>query len=402
MTYLSLEERQRFDRQLRLVTCGEAGQLNLKASKIIVIGAGGLGCAVLTSLVMSGVGHIIIYDFDRVSRSNLHRQSLYREQDIGEYKVEIAQKRLQELNPFCKINIHSEPLRRYNALEHFKDCDLIVDCTDRFDVRGSIAELAHDFKIPHLYASVSGRDGQVALFLPKKACFRCLFDKLPGGGVIQNCDQGGVIGVTPQMVGAIQAQVAIDYILVPPDQSQPTTLQLVSTQPFRCHQMTIMPSANCPLCTVESNRNMNLEPSQGYSEPFPIPISSYDVQQRLKLGWTPIIIDVRSTEEVMTLGTISGSIHLESQNLIEQIETLLKNQNKNNKKPTVDLTTIMQREQAVIRDILVFCQRGPRAEKVASLLQCWHQKQILEWRDGQTSSFPETYELIGGFSGWST
>ena len=150
MSHLSEEEKHRFDRQIRLPSCGEKGQLKLRNSTVLVVGAGGLGSAVLSSLAMSGVGQLIIYDFDRVSLSNLHRQSLYQNKDIGAYKVEVAKKRLLELNPFCNIRIFSQPLRRYNTSSMGLNVDLLVDCTDRFDVRCTIAELAHEWQIPPL------------------------------------------------------------------------------------------------------------------------------------------------------------------------------------------------------------------------------------------------------------
>ena len=272
-----------------------------------------------------------------------------------------------------------------------------------------------------LYASVSGRDGQVALFKPNHACFRCLFKDLPGSGVIQSCDLGGVLGVTPQMIGAIQAQLAIDYLLAQPQStvtSSSTNLQLISTQPFTHHEMKIRRSPNCLLCgsTPTSQQESNLEVNltnkdhpeaqaiqQAIAvEPYPIPISVGDVNLALYKGWNPYIIDVRSQAE-RALGYLPHSIHIELNTLSESLNLLLNS--------NFDPLSIDQKLKHVIeqlksfseeKDILVYCQRGPRAEKASLLLHQWNLKTQKNALVLGKSSKREIYELVGGYSGWSS
>lgn len=394
---LSPEELKFYDRQIQLAQCGYKGQVRLKSSTVAVIGAGGLGCAALTALALTGVGHLIIFDFDHVNISNLHRQSLYRHHDIGQGKVKVAQSRLLELNPWIKITIIERALRRYADLELLQEADLIVDCTDRFSARANIAALCKDLQIPHAYASVSGTDGQVALFYPQGACFRCVFKHLPTGGVIQSCDQAGVIGVSPQMIGAMQAQIAVDYLLSDrPKSIKKSSLNLITTQSFKSYEMTIQQAKTCPLCSALAETKVE---SKVAAEPFPIPISVEEVQKRFgktnrsEKQWQPIILDVRTQEERI-LGSIEGSIHYEATSLIECLEQ-------------ADLTTLKEANRESYElltqgDILVYCARGPRAEKVARALHITRQK--LRAKNELTHTLRaqnEIYELVGGYSRWS-
>ena len=132
---LSPEEMKFYDRQIKLSQCGLEGQVRLKQSTVAVIGAGGLGSAALQALALTGVGRLIIFDFDRVSLSNLHRQALYRHSDLGKSKVQVAKQRLSELNPWVDVDVYEHALRRYADLEKLQGADLIMDCTDRFAAR---------------------------------------------------------------------------------------------------------------------------------------------------------------------------------------------------------------------------------------------------------------------------
>jgi molybdopterin/thiamine biosynthesis adenylyltransferase/rhodanese-related sulfurtransferase len=373
---LSESERTRFDRQIKLPNCGLDGQLRLKESTIAVIGAGGLGCASLTSLVMTGIGRILIFDFDTVSLSNLHRQSLYRECDVDRLKVEVAVERLHALNPWSRIEGYAQPLRRYSALSDLKGVDLILDCTDRFSARANIAAICQELNTPHVYGSVSGRDGQIALFNPNHSCFRCLFPNLPTGGVIQSCDQGGVLGVTPQVIGSMQAQLAIDYLL---SERMSTgggnRLHMISTSPLQTHQLNLSRLPSCPLCSI--NHHDQIDKSL---EPFPIPISVHMVMNRLKRGWMPAILDVRTPKEYVE-GHLLKALNLESDELLSLFET--------------DGLSHKYHELMIQGDLLVYCQRGPRAEKVAKAI---HAYRISYHRAGVVHG--NVYELVGGYSGW--
>jgi sulfur-carrier protein adenylyltransferase/sulfurtransferase len=372
----SESERTWFDRQIKLHNCGVAGQVRLKESTVAVIGAGGLGCASLSSLVMTGIGRILIFDFDTVSLSNLHRQSLYRVCDVGRLKVEVASERLNDLNPWAHIEGYAQPLRRYSALSHLKQVDLILDCTDRFSARANIAAICQDLNTPHVYGSVSGRDGQIALFNPNYSCFRCLFPNLPTGGVIQSCDQGGVLGVTPQVIGSMQAQLAIDYLL----SERMTTrggnrLHMISTSPLQTHQLNLSRLPSCPLCSINHHHQLNES-----LEPFPIPISAHVVMSRLERGWMPVILDVRTPEEYGE-GHLLKAINMDSDQLLSLFER--------NELPHKYQELILK------EDLLIYCQRGPRAERAAKAIHAYRTASL-----GAKAVYGEVYELVGGYSGW--
>ena len=394
---LSPDEIKFYDRQIKLAQCGLEGQLRLKQSKVAVIGAGGLGSSALNALALTGVGHLVIFDFDRVSLSNLHRQVLYRHSDLGKIKVQVAKERLLELNPWLEITLYERALRRYADLELLQDVDLILDCTDRFAARANIAAICKDLQVPHAYASVSSTDGQVALFYPQGACFRCVFRDLPTGGVIQSCDQGGVMGVSPMMIGAMQAQIAIDYLLLkrPKDTAQ-AKLSLISTQDLRVYDLDLAQSSFCSLCNpqkVSQEQETKQNKVTQYLEPFPIPMSTEEACFRIKNGWNPVIVDVRDTTE-RNQGYIENSIHREVTKLLKILEGF---DAKSLQKADPELYQLL-----AARDTLVYCARGPRAEKAARALHKVRQNQVFHQSLGiSIKNKNETYELVGGYSRWS-
>lgn len=397
---LSKGELERYDRQIRLPSCGDQGQRRLKKAKIGVIGAGGLGCTAMTSLVSTGVGELRIFDFDRVSLSNLHRQPLYRESDIGEPKAFVAQKKLQSLNPYSKILAFDQALRRYETLEICKGLDLILDCTDRFSARANISSICTELSIPHCYASVSGRDGQLALFEPHTACFRCLFPTLPTAGIIQSCDQGGVLGVTAQMVAGMQAQIAIDYLLTPPRPLEEASrseveLRLISTLPLSVQSMKLSRSIKCEFCVSNTRLSAN---SRAQLEPYPMPISSHTLNQKVRGGWNPLIVDVREAIELKE-GRIQGSLHLP----LSMLEETIKDYQRTQVRPSSDTNPYLSVIEQILseNEVLVYCARGPRAERAALALHQMINSEIKSKVTEEIEHKSTVYELIGGYSGWS-
>lgn len=211
---LTEREQQRYLRQLQLPVFAKAGQLALKNSRVLIVGVGGLGCPAAQYLVAAGVGHITLVDGDEVSLSNLQRQILFNEHDIGHNKAQVAQKKLQQLNSDITVLAHANRLTLDNALPLIEGCDLVLDCTDNFQTRFLINDVCYIASKPWVYASVLGFGGQVALFNPKISCFRCLF---PEVNDVPDCNQAGVLGVVPGSVGLFQATQAIKYLSSPVD-----------------------------------------------------------------------------------------------------------------------------------------------------------------------------------------
>lgn len=210
---LSKEEIKRYARHLVLPEIGEEGQLKLKQARVLVIGAGGLGCSVLQYLTAAGVGTIGVIDPDRVDESNLQRQILFSAKDIGKYKVDAAKEKLKAQNPFIDIITYCESLERSNALENIKRYDLVLDGSDNFATRYLVNDACVILHKPFVFGSIFKFDGQVSVFNYQKGpTYRCLYPEPPSQGEVPNCAETGVIGVLPGICGTLMANEAIKMI----------------------------------------------------------------------------------------------------------------------------------------------------------------------------------------------
>ncbi|MFT6246361.1 MAG: adenylyltransferase/sulfurtransferase [Salibacteraceae bacterium] len=211
---LSADEKEQYSRHLILENIGLEGQLKLKKAKVLVIGAGGLGCPVLQYLSAAGVGTIGIVDDDTVDQSNLQRQVLFSHQDIGQSKAESAVQRLQLLNPYISLKAYKTRLTKDNALDLFKDYDTIVDGTDNFPTRYLINDAAVLVNKPVVFGSIFKFDGQVSVLNYQNGpTYRCLFPSPPLPNEAPNCSEIGVLGVLPGIIGSLQAAEVLKIIL---------------------------------------------------------------------------------------------------------------------------------------------------------------------------------------------
>lgn len=201
---------ERYNRQMLLKDFGEAGQQKLMNAKVLVVGAGGLGCPVLQYLTAAGVGNIGVVDDDVVALTNLHRQILFSVDDIGYPKVEIAIQKLKKLNPDINLTAFNERLNVENAIDIISQFDLVVDGSDNFGTRYLVNDACALLNKTLVYGAVSQYEGQVAVF--KTTNYRDLFPDHPADGEIQNCAEAGVLGVLPGIIGALQANEAIKLI----------------------------------------------------------------------------------------------------------------------------------------------------------------------------------------------
>jgi molybdopterin/thiamine biosynthesis adenylyltransferase/rhodanese-related sulfurtransferase len=210
---LTNEEKKQYNRHLILNEIGEKGQLNLKKAKVLVIGAGGLGCPVLLYLTAAGVGTIGIIDNDVVDQSNLQRQVLYSIDDIGFSKAKMAAKRLSRLNLFVNFNAYQEKLTRENAISLFNKYDIIVDGSDNFSTRYLTNDAAVIARKPLVYGAVFKFEGQVSVFnYQGSGTYRCLYPMPPNPEESPNCSEIGVLGVLPGIIGSLQANETIKII----------------------------------------------------------------------------------------------------------------------------------------------------------------------------------------------
>lgn len=211
---LSADEKKQYNRHLILEDIGLEGQLKLKEAKILVIGAGGLGCPVLQYLSAAGIGTIGVVDDDTVDQSNLQRQVLFSHQDIGKSKAESVVQRLQLLNPYITFNVYKTRLTKDNALDLFKDYDAIVDGTDNFPTRYLISDAAVLSNKPVVFGSIFKFDGQVSVFNYQNGpTYRCLFPSSPLPNEVPSCSEIGVLGVLPGIIGSLQAAEVLKIVL---------------------------------------------------------------------------------------------------------------------------------------------------------------------------------------------
>lgn len=212
--WLTDDARERYDRHLRLPEIGIEGQRRLLDSRILLIGAGGLGSPAAMYLAAAGVGTIALVDDDRVERSNLQRQILHADASVGQPKVRSAHQRLSALNPAIHVDTVEMRLDGDNARTLFRDVDLVIDGADNFATRYVINATCLELRIPWAYGAIQGFHGHASLFVPGHGpCYRCLFPEPPPAAYAPNCADAGVLGVLPGVVGLIQATEAIKWLL---------------------------------------------------------------------------------------------------------------------------------------------------------------------------------------------
>src|SRR6266487_2228910 len=207
---LSPSEIKRYSRHLILPEVGMAGQLKLKQSSALVIGAGGLGVPLTQYLGAAGVGRLGVVDFDVIDETNLQRQVLYGTKDVGRKKLEVAKERISQINPNVDVQTYETRLTSDNAMDILKDYDVVIDGTDNFPTRYLVNDAAVLLKKPNVYGSIFRFEGQASVFHAEKGpCYRCLYAEPPPPGLVPSCAEGGVLGVLPGIIGSIQAIEAI-------------------------------------------------------------------------------------------------------------------------------------------------------------------------------------------------
>jgi len=228
---LTIDEVRRYSRHLIIPDVGMSGQKRLKNAKVLVIGAGGLGSPALLYLAAAGVGTIGIAEFDEVDESNLQRQIIHGQSDIGRPKAESARDSIKEANPYVNVVVHGERLDNDNVLQVFEGYDLIVDGTDNFATRYMVNDAAYFLRIPYVWGSIYRFDGQASVFWPHAVdekdnsadalssgaasgypCYRCLYPEPPPPGMVPSCAEGGVLGVLCASIGSIQVNEAIKLL----------------------------------------------------------------------------------------------------------------------------------------------------------------------------------------------
>src|SRR3954469_22577373 len=252
---LSNEEILRYSRHLIMPEVGMEGQLKLKAAKVLCIGAGGLGSPLALYLAAAGVGTLGIVDFDIVDFTNLQRQIIHSTADVGRPKLQSATEKLRGINPDIEIRPFETRLTSQNALELFRDFDLIVDGTDNFATRYLVNDACVLTGKPNVYGSIFRFEGQVSVFATKDGpCYRCVYPEPPPPGLVPSCAEGGVLGVLPGLVGVMEATEAIKLILGAGDPLIGRLL-LVDALGMKFRELKLRKNPDCPACGTERTIN---------------------------------------------------------------------------------------------------------------------------------------------------
>lgn len=245
---LSQAEINRYSRHLTLPNVGISGQRKLKNAKVLLIGAGGLGAPLAMYLSAAGIGTIGLVEYDTVDVSNLQRQVLYTDADIGAPKVTIAKARMQGINPHITIHTYEEPLTSHNALDIFEPYDIIIDGTDNFPTRYLVNDACVLLGKPNVYGSIFRFEGQLSVFYAKEGpCYRCLYPEPPPPGLVPSCAEGGVLGVLPGQVGTLQALEAVKLI-VGIGEPMIGRLLLVDTLDMSFTELKLRKNPDCVVC----------------------------------------------------------------------------------------------------------------------------------------------------------
>ena len=206
---------ERYSRQIVLKNVGVNGQKNICDSKVLIIGAGGLGCPIADYLARAGIGTIGVADFDKVNLSNIHRQNLYNSKDVGKYKVDVVKERIQSINPFTKIKTYKKKINNKNLNNIIKSFDIIVDGSDNFKTKFLLNKYSIKNKKILIVGAISKFDGHVFTFdfkNKKTPCLRCFYQSEPSDEIL-NCEAEGILGSTANIVGAVQVNEVLKKIL---------------------------------------------------------------------------------------------------------------------------------------------------------------------------------------------
>ena len=337
----SMNQKDRYSRQTIMPEIGSAGQERLSAAKVLVVGAGGLGCPVLQYLAGAGIGTIGIVDFDTVDVSNLQRQTLYKTDDAGLLKATVAKERLLQLNPDIVVNAYPDELTEKNVVGLFSVYDIIVDGTDNFSAKFLINDTAVKTGKTVVYGAIQSFDGQVSVFdATRGPCYRCLHPQ-PPEGVVLNCAEAGVIGALAGIVGTVQAMEVIKLV-VHDTSFRPLIGKLwrVDARTMETNIINIPKRQNCPICSKAAAEIILQSSSPVCFSAMAQEVDCHDLEDA-------VLIDVRELSE-WAAGHIEGALHLPLSVLQKKPSTFTPPANS--------------------KRCILYCQRGMRSKQAVEML----------------------------------
>jgi adenylyltransferase/sulfurtransferase len=369
---LSKDEILRYSRHLIMPEVGMEGQLKLKQAKVLCIGAGGLGSPLALYLGAAGVGKLGLVDFDVVDFTNLQRQVIHGTSDVGRTKLQSARDTLQEINPSVEIETFETRLSSDNALDIFREYDIVADGTDNFPTRYLVNDACVLLGKPNVYASIFRFEGQASIFYAEQGpCYRCLYPEPPPPGLVPSCAEGGVLGVLPGIMGCIQAMETIKLILGRGD-SLIGRLLLFDALGMKFRELKLRKNPDCPICGTNRTITKLIDYEQFCGirgeEHMPVQtgipeITPAEVKEKMDAHEPFVLIDVREPHEYQ-ICRIPGS-------------------------KLIPLGEVPKRmnELDSADEIVVHCKSGMRSAKAVDLLM--------------KSGFLKIHNLKGGILAWS-
>jgi len=375
---LNNDEILRYSRHLIMPEVGMEGQQKLKAAKVLCVGAGGLGSPLALYLGAAGVGTLGIVDFDVVDYTNLQRQIIHTTADVGRKKLDSAAEKLKAINPFLDIRRFETRLSSENALELFREFDIIADGTDNFPTRYLVNDACVLTGKPNVYGSIFRFEGQASVFATEEGpCYRCLYPEPPPPGLVPSCAEGGVLGILPGLVGVIQATEAIKLILGKGDPLIGRLL-LVDALGMKFRELKLRKNPDCPVCGKHRTITKLIDYEQfcgirGEEQAVEVNTSDMQVEElkrRMDAGEDLFVLDVREPHEYQ-ICNLQGYLI-----------------------PLGDLTKRMS-ELDPKREIVAHCKMGGRSAKAVALLRQNGFKArnlaggILAWADRVDKTMPK-------------
>jgi sulfur-carrier protein adenylyltransferase/sulfurtransferase len=367
---LSNDEILRYSRHLIMPEVAMDGQKKLKAAKVLCIGAGGLGSPLALYLTAAGVGTLGLVDYDVVDYTNLQRQIIHSTDDVGRKKLDSAAEKLKALNPFLNLRTFDMKLTSANALDLFREFDIVADGTDNFPTRYLVNDACVLTGKPNVYGSIFRFEGQASVFATEEGpCYRCLYPEPPPPGLVPSCAEGGVLGIMPGLVGVIQATETIKLILDQGD-SLAGRLLLIDALGLKFRELKLRKNPDCPVCGTHRTITQLIDYDQfcgirGQEEPAgnDIPaISVEDLKKKLDAKADVFILDVREPHEYQICNLRGYLI------------------------PVGDIPKRAS-ELDSSREIVAHCKVGGRSAKAVNFLR--------------RAGFTKVYNLTGGINAWA-
>jgi adenylyltransferase/sulfurtransferase len=384
---LSNDEISRYSRHLILPEVGMEGQQKLKAAKVLCVGTGGLGAPLALYLAAAGVGTIGLVDFDTVDASNLQRQIIHSTATVGKLKVDSAEIMLKGLNPYTNVVKHNTMLTSANALEIFKDYDIIADGTDNFQTRYLVNDACVLTGKPNAYGSIFRFEGQASVFATEDApCYRCLYPEPPPPGLVPSCAEGGVLGILPGLVGIIQATEVIKLILGI-GESLAGRLLLVDALTMKFRTLKLRKNPDCPVCGTHPTVTELIDYDQFCGIQKPTTVGPLEVAQNKAVAVAPLVDGIPQISVQELKRRIDAHEDVFILDVREPHEVKIVNIGA----PLIPLGDLPKRLDELAaqkdREIVVHCKSGGRSQKAALILK--------------NAGFHHVENLAGGILAWA-